>query len=133
MGAVQVADRIASDTDQPRKWGTRDVVEPSPRHKEGLRNDLLSVGRRDPPLGVAKYLIGVRPVQGLDFLLRVGFQGRLLRRPTTPYVLHTRSRFRGRSHNPGPCGGSRVTLLTPGKLGALPKPGSEARRCAGVV
>lgn len=133
MGAVQVADRIASDTDQPRKWGTRDVVEPSPRHKEGLRNDLLSVGRRDPPLGVAKYLIGVRPVQGLDFLLRVGFQGRLLRRPTTPYVLHTRSRFRGRSHNPGPLLRPPSGPSSPGKLEARFRPGSEARRCAGVV
>jgi hypothetical protein len=61
-------------------------MDPSPRDEEGLRDDLLGVVGRYSSLRVPEDSIGLLLVESFDLVSRILLQGRLLGKPTTPYV-----------------------------------------------
>ncbi|HVF52357.1 MAG TPA: hypothetical protein VNC78_01995 [Actinomycetota bacterium] len=87
---MKVADDVTRYPEQPRervfKW---DVVDSSPRDEEGLRDDLLGVVGWYSSLCVPQDPIGMLLVKSFDEISRMTLQGRLLGRPTTPYVRHS--------------------------------------------
>lgn len=71
----------------------RDVMDPSPCDEESLRDNLLGVVGRHSSLRVPEDSIGMLLVESFDEVSRMTLQGRLLGRPTTPYVRHGSASF----------------------------------------